>query len=182
MAVIIAVAVITFGFMLLAYILQSTETTDDHEDLYAPGKNAEVPADHRVPEANGTIAGRVLSATGGTAVEGAHIVAELHDWDLEEEPPVKRTQWETVTDADGRFEINNLPRGRPDRWDAQYVVVASKGNFAACARRPLSGDIEYVFAWLELKQTEAIAGRVIDEQGVPIENAWVFPDTRKGHR
>jgi uncharacterized GH25 family protein len=182
MAVIIAVVVVTFGFMLFTYIFQSTETPDDQNDLDVIGKDADVSADYRVPEANGTIAGRVLSAADGSAVEGAEIVVELHDWDLEEEPPVQRSQWETVTDADGRFEINDLPRGWPDRWDAQYVILASKHDTSAYARGPLSGDIDSAFFWLELRKTHSISGTVVDQQEKPVEGAWVFPDVHKGHR
>jgi hypothetical protein len=127
------------------------------------------PRDPREP-ATGTAAirGRVVTADTGAPIRRAQVRAFS---------PEGRESRGTSTDAEGRFELRDLPAGR---WE----LVASKAGFVTLRfgqRRPLEagrpielGDGETISkADIALPRGGAVTGRVVDEFGDPVAGARV---------
>jgi hypothetical protein len=114
------------------------------------------------------IRGRVVTADTGTAIRRAQVRAYS---------PEVRESRATTPDAQGRFELRDLPAGR---WE----LVASKAGFVTLRfgqRRPLEagrpielGDGETMTkADIALPRGGAVTGRVVDEFGDPVAGARV---------
>ena len=116
------------------------------------------------------IRGRVVAADTGEPMRRAVLRASS---------PALQAQRQTVTDADGRYELKELPAGR-------YSISASKGSYVSLtygqtrsfeAGRPLDvGEgqtIEKVD--FSLPHGAVVTGHVVDEFGEPIADAQVAP-------
>jgi hypothetical protein len=126
------------------------------------------PRDTPAPTGTAIIRGRVILA--GTDQPLARV-------DVQASSPALKTPRGVKTDADGRYEINDLPVGR-------YVVSAVKSNFVTAAfgqRRPAGpgtpfdlGD-KQIASKVDFAMARAgvIAGRIVDEFGDPVAEAQV---------
>jgi protocatechuate 3,4-dioxygenase beta subunit len=116
------------------------------------------------------IRGRVLAADTGQPLRKAQVRASAPDL---------RENRVTSTDADGRFELKELPAGR-------YTVFASKGSYVAIqygqlrpftAGKPIElrdGEtVERVD--VALPRGGIVTGRVVDEFGEPVADVGVAP-------
>jgi len=115
------------------------------------------------------ITGRVVAADSGQPIRRAVVrvtAAEI------------RENRSTVTDADGRYEIKELPAAR-------YIVNASKGSFVALSHgqtrpfdsgRPLEVKDGQTVQRIDfrLPRGAVIAGRVLDEMGEPVADVQVM--------
>jgi hypothetical protein len=137
-----------------------------------PGVPGQAPARDLPPARKGTsrIRGRVLLADTGQPARRATI--RVSGGDL-------REPRSTVTDAEGRYEIGDLPSGR-------YSLSASKSTYVTInygqtrpmePGRPLEiGDNQIVEKVdFSLPRGGVITGRVVDEYGEPVANAMVQP-------
>src|SRR5881409_2987521 len=121
-----------------------------------------------VPPAAAVIRGRIVRAD-GRALPRA--LVELERLDVEDRPR------RAPTDEDGRYEFASLPAGR-------YRVTARKIGYVALEygeRRASDGGTAIVLSAAEVREriditlprTSAIAGRILDENGEPVENVVV---------
>jgi protocatechuate 3,4-dioxygenase beta subunit len=137
-----------------------------------PGVVAGMPAPRDTPVKPGTavLRGRVFTADTGQPIRKA--IVRLSS-------PELREGRVTTTDADGRYELKELPAGR-------YNVNASKGSFVALSYgqlrpfeqgRPLEildgQTVDKVD--FRLPRGAIITGRIIDEYGEPVADAQVSP-------
>lgn len=135
-----------------------------------PGGRAErPPRDPReTPTGTAVIRGRVVAADTGSPIRRAQVRAFS---------PESRDSRGASTDANGRFELRDLPAGR---WE----VVVSKAGFVTLRfgqRRPfeagqpieLSEGEVMARADLALPRGAAITGRIVDEFGDPVAGARV---------
>jgi hypothetical protein len=126
--------------------------------------------DTRPTTGRSIIRGRVLASDGGQPIRRADIRVTAQE--------VRGTRL-ALTDADGRYEVRDLPAGR-------YTIAASKATFVASAYgqtrsnvpgKPLAlldgQTVENID--IHLARGAVIAGRVIDEFGEPVPNASVTP-------
>jgi len=83
--------------------------------------------------------------------------------------------WETVTDGAGRFRVGSLPRRR-------VRVQAQKGGLLSpeeiTRELPDEGGAEDVV--LVFEQGHSVAGRVVDDEGIPVPGAAVSARTESG--
>src|SRR2546422_8287359 len=116
------------------------------------------------------IRGRIVAADTGQPLRKAQVRASGNDI---------RESRVTSTDADGRFELKELPAGR-------YILTASKGSFVSLQYgqlRPFTQGKP-----IELREGETIekvdialprggilTGHVMDEFGEPVADVWVAP-------
>jgi len=132
---------------------------------------AQAPArDTPAPTGTAVIRGRVIAAAGQrplARVEVHAVAGALH---------VNKV---VLTDANGRYEIVDLPAGR-------YTVSTNKENYVRASygeRRPLGPGTPIDIANAQivpridfaLQRTAAITGRVVDEFGDPAPNVMVMP-------
>ncbi len=128
------------------------------------------PRDPRNEPKTGTavIRGRVVSADGGQPLRRVQIRASA---------PEARLNRLTSTDAEGRYELKELPTGR-------YTLLASKGGYVSMQygqRRPIEPgkQIELTDGQalekidFALPRAGVITGRIVDEFGEPIAEAMV---------
>src|SRR5438105_3193967 len=124
------------------------------------------------PPATGTsaIRGRVLAVVGDRPLAKAEVRATSG---------AIRVDKAVLTDANGRYEITELPAGR-------YIVSVSKPNYVRASygqRRPLGPGTPIDVAAgqmvaridFALQRTGAIAGRILDEFGDPATGVQVSP-------
>jgi hypothetical protein len=127
------------------------------------------PRDSAATPQTGTaiIRGRVTLASGAQPVARASVRASS---------PTLKTPRAVKTDANGRYEISELPAGK-------YVVSVVKANFVTAAfgqTRPLGpgapfdlADGQIANVNLALSHSGVIAGRIVDEFGDPVTDAQV---------
>lgn len=140
-----------------------------------PGATTQQPGGSRTPastqvQGTGRITGRVIS-TEGRPLRGAQVYAMS---------AALRRSSSTRTDADGRFEVKNLP-------PAEFTVMASKPGYVGmyygakrgggAAGRPVrladGQTVEKID--FQLPRACAITGRVLDEYGEPAGEAGIEP-------
>jgi protocatechuate 3,4-dioxygenase beta subunit len=127
-------------------------------------------AQTRVDEPRGTaiLRGSIVAADNGSPIRRAQVRVSAPD---------ARESRVAITDAQGRFEIKELPAGR-------YTLSASKGGFVALQygqRRPTEsgtpielGDGQTIDKLsVALPRGSVLGGRITDEFGEPIANASV---------
>lgn len=133
--------------------------------------SAEVPLEPlpRVRAGDTRIAGRIISASDGSPVPGAHVAVE----DRVGEPVIRGS---TVSGDDGRFAIEGLALDRSDddlRVDAPGHATLQLGllsRLEAAGMRDGALDVGDV----EVERGESIAGVVLDAAGAPAKAALVF--------
>jgi Carboxypeptidase regulatory-like domain len=139
--------------------------------LAGVGPSAQTPArDTPAPTGTAVIRGRVIAAAGQRPLAKVEVRAAAG---------ALRVNKVVLTDANGRYEIAELPAGR-------YIVTTNKQNYVRASygeRRPLgpgtpidvaAGQIVTRIDFI-LQRTAAITGRVIDEFGDPAPNVMVRP-------
>lgn len=120
------------------------------------------------PRGTSIIRGQIVAADTGTPIRRAQVRISAAD---------VRESRVAITDAQGRFEIKELPGGR-------YTVTASKGGFVSLQygqRRPTESGtpIELAAAQtleklsIALPRGSVLGGRITDEFGEPVANASV---------
>ncbi|MEO7134723.1 MAG: carboxypeptidase-like regulatory domain-containing protein, partial [Vicinamibacterales bacterium] len=131
-----------------------------------PARAQPVRAD--APRGTAILRGQVIAADNGTPIRRAQVrVASLE----------ARESRVAATDAQGRFEIKELPAGR-------YTMSASKGGFVALQygqRRPSESGTPIELAdgqtldkiAIALPRGSVLGGRITDEFGEPVANASV---------
>jgi len=128
------------------------------------------PRDATPPGGTSVIRGRVLAAAGDRPLAKVEVRATSG---------ALRVNKAALTDANGRYEISELPAGR-------YTVSVSKPNYVRASygqRRPLGPGTPIDLAAgqvvaridFSLQRTAAIAGRIVDEFGDPAANVQVAP-------
>src|SRR5205814_4996396 len=131
---------------------------------------ASPPRDTSQKTGTARIRGRIVAADSGQPLRKAQVRASASD--------IRESRM-TSTDADGRFELKELPAGR-------YTIAASKGSFVALQygqRRPFAPGKP-----IELRDGETIdkvdfalprggivTGHVVDEFGEPVADVSVAP-------
>jgi carboxypeptidase family protein len=137
--------------------------------LAATGVRAQAPArDVPKPTGSAVIRGRVLLA--GTDQPVARVTIRAYSSALKDPRSAR-------TDANGRYEITDLPEGR-------YTVAANKTNFVPASfgqRRPMAPGVPFELKAgqtadrvdFALSRAGTIAGRVLDEFGDPAAEAMV---------
>jgi protocatechuate 3,4-dioxygenase beta subunit len=124
------------------------------------------PAD--VPKGTAILRGSIVAADNGSPIRRAQIRVNAPD---------ARESRVATTDAQGRFEIKELPAGR-------YTMTASKGGFVSLQygqRRPTESGTPIELAdgqtidklSIALPRGSVIGGRITDEFGEPVANASV---------
>ena len=120
------------------------------------------------PTGTSAIRGRVIAASGDRPLAKAEVHAIAGAMHVDKA---------VLTDANGRYEIGELPAGR-------YTIVASKPNYVRASygqRRPLgpgtpidvaAGQIATRIDF-SMQRTGAIAGRIVDELGDPAAGVQV---------
>jgi hypothetical protein len=120
------------------------------------------------PKGTSAFRGRVLTADSNQPLRKATVIA-FSD--------TVRLTWATLTDADGRYELKDLPAG-------QYAVSATKVNYIWVARgsdrttgigAPITVVDGQVIDGLDLKLQPAgvVTGRILDEFNEPVAGAQV---------
>lgn len=120
------------------------------------------------PRGTSILRGQIVTADSGTPIRRAQVRLSSAD---------ARESRVAATDAQGRFEIKELPAGR-------YTVTASKGGFVALQygqRRPSEsgtpielGDGQTLDKLtISLPRGSVLGGRITDEFGEPVANASV---------
>jgi len=131
-----------------------------------PARAQTAPAD--VPKGTAILRGSIVAADNGAPIRRAQIRVSAPD---------ARESRVAITDAQGRFEIKELPAGR-------YTMTASKGGFVALQygqRRPSEsgtpielGDGQTIDKLsIALPRGSVLGGRITDEFGEPVANASV---------
>src|SRR5918993_1893908 len=131
-----------------------------------PARSQPVRAD--APRGTAVLRGQVIAADNGTPIRRAQVRVSS--------PEVREGRVAT-TDAQGRFEIKELPAGR-------YTMTASKGGFVALQygqRRPSESGTPIELAdgqtldklTIALPRGSVLGGRITDEFGEPVANASV---------
>jgi hypothetical protein len=124
-----------------------------------------------IPKGTGSISGKVVTAEGGRPVRRVSITLSSPEF-----PGEPKT---VSTNAQGRFEISELPAGR-------YSLTASRAGYMRVQygqRRPgengrpiqLADGQKFTTADFSLPRTAVIVGRITDEVGDPMPNASIFP-------
>jgi hypothetical protein len=131
------------------------------------GRGAALPGRGQQVQGTASIRGLVTSADTNSPVRRAQVRATSPD---------TRSSRLSTTDADGRFELRDLPAGR-------WTITAAKGGFVTQQlgqRHPFESvepialtDGQRVTANFSLSRGSAITGRVSDEFGDPITGARV---------
>lgn len=141
-------------------------------DAQAPAVPGRPPRD-RPPTPKGTarVRGRVVAADTATPLRRAHVTLVAAESAF--------VRFSTTTDAEGRYEVVDMPPGR-------YTVTATKGGYVSLQygqRRPFEQGTAVNVADgqtlaginLPLPRGGVIAGRISDEFGEPVAQAQVFP-------
>jgi hypothetical protein len=134
--------------------------------LQRPGRAAPPRAD--APRGTAILRGQIIAADTGTPIRRAQIRVTSPD---------ARESRVATTDAQGRFEIRELPAGR-------YTMTASKGGFVSLQfgqRRPSESGTPIELAdgqtldkiAIALPRGSVLGGRITDEFGEPVANASV---------
>lgn len=121
------------------------------------------------PRGSAIIRGQIISADGGSPIRRAQVRISS---------PSARESRLAATDAQGRFEVKELPAGR-------YTISASKGGFVTLQygqRRPSEsgtpielGDKQTLEKLvIALPRGSVLGGRITDEFGEPVANASVI--------
>lgn len=124
-----------------------------------------------IPKGTGSISGKVVTAEGGRPVRRVSITLSSPEF-----PGEPKT---VSTNAQGAFEITELPAGR-------YTLSASRAGYMRVQygqRRPgetgrpiqLADGQKFTTADFSLPRTAVIVGRITDEVGDPMPNASIFP-------
>ena len=159
----------TFAALTMAAIPAFAQPTFQGQQIIG----GQPPRDPRqAPAATGTasIKGRIFAADTGRPLRRARIVATA--------PELAGENRQTSTNADGRYELKDLPAGR-------YTITVNRSGYLQLRygqRRPLEqgkplqisdrqavADIDF-----SLPRMSLITGRVTDEVGEPISEAMVF--------
>jgi Carboxypeptidase regulatory-like domain len=116
-----------------------------------------------------TISGTVIDATGGQPLRGAEIVLELEG--------TGNANVGGVTDDNGRFEIKNILPGRYGVWASHpgYISMQyGQRNLNSPARLlTLAAGQDITDISFRLFREAVITGHIYDENGNPIERAFV---------
>jgi hypothetical protein len=139
---------------------------------FGQGQRGSQPRDQPPPSPTGTavIRGRVVGGDSGKPLRRARITING--------PELGGTPRNTSTDADGRYEVTDLPAGR-------YSVMVSRSGYLMLRygqRRPLEQDkplqvldkqvIDHID--FSLPRMSVITGRISDDTGDPIEGVTVM--------
>ena len=149
-------------------------------DTTAPAvaSRSELPADDsKLPSGSGAIEGVVIRLDDGSPVADAQIVVEyFKEGTGTGHKPTSGGQWTAKSDAQGGFFVTDLPvmEAFPERISG-FNVTASLDDASAATITALHRDEPHAVVELTLRPTAAIAGRVIDEAGAPLEGAIVTP-------
>jgi hypothetical protein len=122
-----------------------------------------------LPPGTSAIRGQVIAADTGSAIRRAQV--RIQSFDARESRVI-------ATDAQGRFELKDLPAGR-------YMMTASKAGFVTLQygqRRPSESGTPIELAdnqtidklMIALPRGGVIGGRIVDEFGEPVANASVM--------
>jgi len=133
------------------------------------GQARAIPQRVDAPRGTSVVRGQILAADTGTPIRRAQVRISSPD---------ARESRLAATDAQGRFEIKELPAGR-------YTVSASKGGFVSLQygqRRPSEsgtpielGDGQTLDKlMIALPRGSVLGGRITDEFGEPVANASVI--------
>ena len=133
------------------------------------GQARAIPQRVDAPRGTSVVRGQILAADTGTPIRRAQVRISSPD---------ARESRLAATDAQGRFEIKELPAGR-------YTVSASKGGFVSLQygqRRPSEsgtpielGDAQTLDKlMIALPRGSVLGGRITDEFGEPVANASVI--------
>ena len=133
--------------------------------------------DSKLPSGPGVIEGLVTRLDDGSPVADAEVVLEYF-----KEPtgaghkPNLGGQWTAKTDAQGEFSFTDLPVVEAFReWVSGFIVTASIDGASAATITALHLEEPHAMVELALTPTAAIAGRVLDQSGAPLEGAIVTP-------
>lgn len=145
---------------LLIFAAVAVFTAAPHADQRPPQERP------RIDPLSASIAGRVVAADSGAPIRRAEVRAMSTS-------SISRL---TTTDADGRYELRNLPAG-------EYRVTVSRSGFVTLGygqRRPSEASAvitlaegQRVAANLALPRGGAITGRVLDDAGEPVADVRV---------
>src|SRR5256885_7470386 len=159
------------SFLWAAFLMSSPVPGQVAGIQAGPGGAPQAPArDSAAKTGTARIRGHVLAAESGTPLRKAQVRVTS---------PELRENRVTTTDAQGAYELKELPAGR-------YLVTASKGSFVTLQfgqTRPLQQGrpIEVLDGQtmekidFALPRGGIVTGRVVDEYGEPIADVQVMP-------
>lgn len=145
-------------FCLLPLLAQEQVSTNTKSDKAAPA----------------SIAGLVVGADTSEPLRKATLSLSSED---------SETQYLSRTDAEGRFLIANLPPGRYQLWAASQGYVGTAYGAKSPRRQAPPIVLEKgqeLHVLFRLQRTAAIAGRVLDENGEPVQDARVSTQSYYG--
>jgi hypothetical protein len=128
-----------------------------------------IPVEAERPVPSGVVRGRITTFPDGRPIARARVMLQRPDVEY---------AWVAITDADGRYEITELPAF------ASYMLSASKTGYAArmwgeqqlpAAPTPLKLDEGQVLEGIDVALVEHlwVAGRIFDTDGTPFAGAVV---------
>ncbi len=144
-----------------------------------PAVNTDRPAPRKQrPSGIGSIEGEVVWKKDDGPAAGAEVTIELQDWEPSATIPNRdKVTWTATTDGDGKFAVPRLPaKGLYSGEAWRYFISATKDDAFGMSSVALTTDEFDGYVKIELDEVGSIAGRVVNAEGAPVADAFVFPD------
>lgn len=125
------------------------------------------PGDMATADGPGRYHGHIYDI-GGRPVAGARVRVERVDWGPDTLPPAETYVRETVSDADGAFELTGLPLGK-------YALYSATDDAAEAGKDDLTPEDHDRVLDAYLKPAQPIAGRVVNAAGAAVSGAVIVP-------
>lgn len=134
--------------------------------IRAAGGQGPIELEALVLEPGARLAGRVVDAQSRPVPDAEIFVLSSTPGGLEIEGPLKGRKPDTLTDQEGRFEIPSLAQRVP------YHLVARAAGYLPAVLSGIRPPTDRPLS-IRLQRGETLRGRVVDEEGAPVQGARV---------